>query len=134
MKTKSVSFLSVALAAATLALAPTVANAEPRGCATNFGGRSFSGGYSNGNIHFSWSGGGSNRGYSYAGTGGRYFDEPARPSYTDHCKLIDTRYFTRGCDRYAKKTYLHERIDCHGRVVKCWKTYETVPIGGGYRH
>ncbi len=133
MKKPISSTFAVVLAAATLVLLPAAANAEPRGCATGSGGRSFSGGFSNGNIGFSWNGGNYDRGYRSVGYE-RHRSEPVRPSYTERCKLIDTCYFTRGCERYAKKTFLHERIDCHGHVVKCWKTYETVCVGRHHGH
>jgi len=127
MKTRLKSILAVALAATSLSLLPAAADG-PRGCATGSGGRSFSG--SVGNVRYSVNGGNHNRGYNAA----RYErHEAPRPVYTERCNLIDTDYFTRGCDRFARKTFLHERIDCRGNVVKCWKTCETVKVRGGHR-
>ena len=42
--------------------------------------------------------------------------------------VIDRYYFNRGCYRYCKVTYLHERIDCYGRVVRCWRTCRTIRV------
>ena len=50
------------------------------------------------------------------------------------CRVIHTCYFTRGCHRYKKITYLHEKIDCYGRVVRCWRTYKTICVGRIYHH
>lgn len=51
------------------------------------------------------------------------------PSYRETCQHIDTCYFNQGCYRYAKYTYLHRRIDCHGHVVGSWNTCKTVCVG-----
>ncbi len=48
--------------------------------------------------------------------------------YRERCRIIDRQYFSRGCTRYCRITYLHERVDHCGRVVSCWRTCRTVRV------
>ncbi|MCB1094943.1 MAG: hypothetical protein R3F19_13505 [Verrucomicrobiales bacterium] len=57
-----------------------------------------------------------------------------RSSYSTTCRPIHSCYFTRGCDRYKKTTYLHTKTDCYGRVVSCWKTERTTFAGHAHRY
>jgi len=129
MKNRIKTIMIAAVSVLTLgAFTPT---AEAGGCSVggsrisiNFGNR----GHSSHNSHYNGrsssyytNGQSSHSGYH----GGGY----SRPTYRDTCSLVDTCYFNRGCYRYAKYTYMHRRIDCHGHVVRCWKTYKTVCVG-----
>ena len=114
-------------AASILTLAAFAPSATAGGCSSSRSGISINFGHGGGLF---FSGGshydrGYNHGYDSHYSRGHY----NQPTYRDTCRVIDTCYFTRGCYRYAKYTYLHERIDCHGHVVKCWRSYKTVCLG-----
>ncbi len=74
-----------------------------------------------------WSG--SRVNISIGGRSGFHGNFTTAPVFRDSCRLIDTCYFTRGCYRYCKRTYLHTRLDSCGRVVRSWRTYKTVCLG-----
>jgi hypothetical protein len=127
MNTKIKTVLFAALGALTLgAFTPSTAKAD--GCSTSRGrisidfGQRSSSHYSNRDYRSSRSSGYSNSGYNRG-------YRSHQPSYRDVCSLVDTCYFVQGCNRYAKYTYRHQRIDCHGHVVQCWTTYKTVCVG-----
>ena len=61
--------------------------------------------------------------------GRRYHGRQYHGSVRTRCRPIHTCYINRGCHRYKKITYLHERINGYGHVMSCWKTYKTFRIG-----
>ena len=82
-------------------------------------------GYRSGS-HYSYRGG-SHSGYRSGGyySGGGHYNS-GQACYTTRCREINRCYFQQGCYRYARITYLHERVDSCGRVVSCWQTCRTV--------
>ena len=59
---------------------------------------------------------------------GHYGGHYRAPSYgcRERSRIIDRHYYTRGCVRYCRITYLHERVDHCGRVIRCWRSCRTV--------
>lgn len=121
MKTKTTTLLAATLAAAAFTIAPAgaVADRSPApidtATAETFDRCGIGGGY------FGHRGG---RFYS----GGYHGDHYRGHSYrtTTRCRVIDRYYFHRGCYRYCRITYLHETVDCYGRVIRCWRSCKTV--------
>lgn len=111
--------LITALAAAGLMLAGAQAehrSYDQRGTAASTFGSCGTG------FSFHFSGGSYGRGGHYRGhyRGGHSYGSRER------CRIIDRYYFNRGCVRYCRITYLHERVDHCGRVIRCWRTCRTV--------
>jgi hypothetical protein len=77
------------------------------------------------------------RGHRYSDSYRRGGGDSCRVNYdrghSNSHRPIHSCYFTRGCDRYKKTTYLHTKTDCYGRVVSCWKTEQTT-FAGHARH
>ncbi len=130
MKTRLKTTFGAALAATTLALAPAgakgTASPLPEANPDTYGGCSIGGGF------YGYHGGryrGAYYGSRYHGSGhyrSGYRGGYHHGGYSTRCRIVDRCYFYRGCYRYCRITYLHERVDCHGRVVSCWRTYKTV--------
>ena len=55
-----------------------------------------------------------------------------QPAYRIHCRAIHSCFYTRGCKRYKKVTYLHQKVDRCGRVVSSWRTCKTFYVGHAY--
>jgi len=55
-----------------------------------------------------------------------YRSDYGHANYTTRCRIIDRHYYQSGCYRYCRITYLHERVDCHGHVISCWRSSRTV--------
>jgi hypothetical protein len=120
MKTKTKTLIGAALAAIAISVAPASAKGdlsaatEPTALPETYGGCGI-GGY--GGSYYRGGGHSYDRGYSRSGY---------THSYRTRCRVVDRYYFHRGCYRYCRITYLHERVDSCGRVVSCWRSCKTV--------
>ncbi|MEM0895381.1 MAG: hypothetical protein AAGJ79_00750 [Verrucomicrobiota bacterium] len=71
-------------------------------------------------------GGGYHSGYRSSSYHGGY---NTHHSYRTRSRCIDRHYYTSGCYRYCRHTYLNERVASCGRVVSSWRTYKTTCLG-----
>jgi hypothetical protein len=129
MKTRLKTMFGAAIAAATIAITPagakgitsplTESGADTYGGCSIGGSFGYRGGYSRGG-HFN-----SGR-YNSGHYSSRYRGSYGHASYSNRCRIVDRHYYRSGCYNYCRITYLHERVDCHGHIVSCWRSCKTV--------
>ena len=131
MRSKTKTIVSAAAAAIALAAgsatAKPITSPAPDAGPDTFGSCGYGGNFYTGSFRI-----GFHRGSSYHGGShyhGGYHGGYHRPvSYHTRCRVIDRYYFSSGCHRYCRITYLHEKVDHCGRVVSCWRTCKTIRV------